>query len=281
MRRFVLALYPLAWRERYGEELSALLEDEPPRAPALLDLARGALMAHLRRHPAPAPRQQMLGSVSAILASFIAFCFVGGFYAKSTENVRTTGLLGGAHLAIMLGAWVALGALVVAAAPLALRALEQAYRERNLRALVAAPPLAIGVSAATLGLLALARSGRVHHPDTIDWLLLALLGVAAVIGATVCWAAPRALLERLEISRPTLSVSLPALALVAVAMAFISVATVVYLIALPGAVGANSDGPLQLPMALDISFELAAMVVLTVVAALSARRGLGALAAER
>ena len=33
LARLVLRLYPLAFQRRYGEEMHALLEQEPPRAP--------------------------------------------------------------------------------------------------------------------------------------------------------------------------------------------------------------------------------------------------------
>jgi len=49
-RDHLLRLYPRAWRERYGEELSAHLEAERPlRVGVVADLVRGALDAHL--HP--------------------------------------------------------------------------------------------------------------------------------------------------------------------------------------------------------------------------------------
>ena len=49
-RHLLLRLYPRAWRERYGEELSAQLEAQRPlRIGVVVDLVRGALDAHL--HP--------------------------------------------------------------------------------------------------------------------------------------------------------------------------------------------------------------------------------------
>jgi hypothetical protein len=49
-RQLLLRLYPRAWRERYGEELSAQLEAQRPlRIGVVADLVRGALDAHL--HP--------------------------------------------------------------------------------------------------------------------------------------------------------------------------------------------------------------------------------------
>ena len=49
-RHLLLRLYPRAWRERYGEELSAQLDTQRPlRIGVVTDLVRGALDAHL--HP--------------------------------------------------------------------------------------------------------------------------------------------------------------------------------------------------------------------------------------
>jgi hypothetical protein len=107
-----------------------------------------------------------------------------------------------------------------------------------------------------------------------------LVGVAAIGGGVVCWAAPRELLERIEVERAALAISLPALAVVAAAMLLIGVATATYLVALPGSAAATADGPLRLPMAADIALELAAMATLGAAAALSAWRGLGALAGK-
>ena len=54
----LLRLYPRAWRDRYGEELSALIETQSPLGlGAWLDLLRGALVAHL--HPLAADRDPL------------------------------------------------------------------------------------------------------------------------------------------------------------------------------------------------------------------------------
>ena len=45
----LLRLYPRPWRERYGEEFEELLAQRPPSVRHRLDIARGALDAHL--HP--------------------------------------------------------------------------------------------------------------------------------------------------------------------------------------------------------------------------------------
>ena len=45
--RAAVRLYPAWWRERYGAEVEAVLDAEPPDRGDLLDLGRGALDAHL------------------------------------------------------------------------------------------------------------------------------------------------------------------------------------------------------------------------------------------
>lgn len=62
-----MALYPRAWRARYGDELEALLEVARPGLRDRLDLLRGALDAHL--HPS---RPSPLPVVAALTASALA-----------------------------------------------------------------------------------------------------------------------------------------------------------------------------------------------------------------
>lgn len=58
-----VGLYPRAWRDRYGEELDAILERERMGFRTRLDLVRGALDAHL--HPAVPSRLPILAAVTA------------------------------------------------------------------------------------------------------------------------------------------------------------------------------------------------------------------------
>ena len=46
--RWLLRLYPKAWRRRYGEEFAALLEEDRMTPAAVLDVIRGAFDARLR-----------------------------------------------------------------------------------------------------------------------------------------------------------------------------------------------------------------------------------------
>jgi hypothetical protein len=76
-----VALYPRAWRDRYGDELEAVLETEGLGLRTRLDLLRGALDAHL--HPG---RPSPLPVVAALSASAFA---VAHAIALSTEPVPT------------------------------------------------------------------------------------------------------------------------------------------------------------------------------------------------
>ena len=46
--KWLIRVFPRRWRERYGEEVQALLEENPPSRADVLDVARGALDAHRR-----------------------------------------------------------------------------------------------------------------------------------------------------------------------------------------------------------------------------------------
>ena len=52
MKRWLVRLYPRAWRRRYGAEFTALLEQQPFTLTGILDVVRGALDAHRIASPA-------------------------------------------------------------------------------------------------------------------------------------------------------------------------------------------------------------------------------------
>ncbi len=68
---WIVRLYPRAWRERYGDEVLALLEDRPPGPRASLDLLFGAMDAHVH-HVDGRPRTVGVPSVAGVLAAVAA-----------------------------------------------------------------------------------------------------------------------------------------------------------------------------------------------------------------
>lgn len=288
MRKRLLALYPSAWRERYGEEMSALLEEAAPSLLATLDLARGALLAHLHPLARTRPVERARNSVVGVLGCFIAFCFLGAGFAKTTEDFADAGrlhpLLGASHSVVLVAALIAGAALALAAGPLTLATLAEARRTHSaqLIKLMAVPLLGVAGLAVSLGLLLIwLDAGHHQHVGVVGWLLFALCQVAAIGAACACWVGPRAIVRRIEMPRHALGISLPALGVVALGMAIVTVATGVYLVGVvldaPN-VGTMANGPGQLvDVTTSIAILFTGMVLLSLAALVSARRGLGSL----
>ncbi len=76
--RRLAALYPAAWRHRYGEEFIALLEERPPRRFDVIDIAWGALDAHLFLQ-APEGRFRMFTRLAGIAAIGAGAALLAGF----------------------------------------------------------------------------------------------------------------------------------------------------------------------------------------------------------
>ena len=71
--KFLIRLYPANWRERYGEEFEALLEDSTPGWPGVFDLLKGALKMQLSvpAFPKLALLLSIAGLVAGLLTSFL------------------------------------------------------------------------------------------------------------------------------------------------------------------------------------------------------------------
>ncbi|MGH2832548.1 MAG: hypothetical protein ACRDK2_07200, partial [Solirubrobacteraceae bacterium] len=167
--------------------MHAHLEDEPAGKRTVLDLLRGALLAHVR--PAPGLSEDLdvgirlrLG-LSGVLACWVAFASAGfGFY-KTTED-QPFSVIGGAHptlsdahLAVEGLAALASVAVLIGALPLIVIVLRQAREERGrLRLLVSLPCAAVILFATVSGLLVLlAHSEHGQH------------ATAATHGAFIAW----------------------------------------------------------------------------------------------
>ncbi|MGD0196662.1 MAG: hypothetical protein ABSC56_01965 [Solirubrobacteraceae bacterium] len=284
MRKRLLSLYPQAWRDRYGEELSALLDQTPASVTGTLDLLRGALTAHLRPLAGSAPAARARSTIARVLGCFIVFCAVGSGFAKTTENYDYTEhvhpLLGIAHTVILVAALVAAAALALAAAPLVLASLAHAWRTREpaLIKLIAVPPAAIAVFAGSVGLLALWMDAHRHHAGVGGWLLVGFCLLCGATGGFACWAAPRAIMRRIDVPRSAFARSVPAIALVALCMTTVALATGVFLVGILAdapRLGASGNGPGQLiNVTTSIAIQFTGMLGLSAVAAVSAARGL-------
>jgi hypothetical protein len=286
----LLALYPEAWRRRYGAEMDALLEDAPPGPRALADLARGAVVAHLRPTPslaaALAPAERARNTISAALACALALFFVVAAFTKSTEDPAFAGaarahpLLDASHLTVIVGLVLVVAALALAAAPLAWTALRAAREGRRLdiAVLLALPVLALAAVGACGGMLGLWLSGHRDNVGSVGDVLFAATVLGLLAAAIVCWAAPRATLKRLTLGADALRAPFAAMIAMGAGMVIVTAGTAIYLVAIvtdaPG-LAASPDGPhlIATTSAAAFSVQLALAVMLTAICALTLKRG--------
>jgi hypothetical protein len=258
--RLLVGLYPQAWRQRYREEVLALMEDDPPGVRGLASLLLGASDAHLRPRSSwstrASPPERIRLSIGGMFCCWIALAVVGAGFQKETEEpaffaaARVHPVLAVAHAAIVAGA--ALGALTIAVGglPLLWQALGQARksRDRRLIGLLILPLVAIGSFAGlTWLLLAVAPASGAHARTGALLGLIAPWWVGGLACAISCAVAPRLVLRRVPVAMRSLRRAALAGLLLVVAMALITLALVAYDLALvlqSPALSAQSGGPI-------------------------------------
>lgn len=83
LAKWAARLYPSAWRERYGAEFGALLEDSPPAAGDVWDILRGAFQMRATR----------LNFGAIILAFVLAGGLAAGVWSLTRPGYVSTGVL--------------------------------------------------------------------------------------------------------------------------------------------------------------------------------------------
>jgi hypothetical protein len=282
-----LHLYPLAFKRRYDEEMRALLEQTEPRARTVLDLLRGALLAHVRSEHACERDDRLRVGASGVLACWVVFAAAGFAYYKTTEDEPFTragnahALLGVAHGSIQALAVLGSLAVILGAAPLVFAALAQARRgEGRLRLLVCIPPAAVAVFACLSALLLWLTHSQGHattvgHGAFVAWELAgSLCGALCVVGA-------RLALMRTAVTHGRLVLAFACGVVVSVAMAGIALLVALYTIALgldASALAASTNGPLALTSTeFSLIVQLVAMTVAMLLALTSTNRSWRAL----
>src|SRR5690242_20618397 len=71
--RMAAQLYPRPWRERYGDEFEALLDDAPPTWRDAADIVLGALKVHLTTGSSCLKLSAVLGAVGLVLGAAASF----------------------------------------------------------------------------------------------------------------------------------------------------------------------------------------------------------------
>lgn len=287
LARLVLRLYPLAFQRRYGEEMHALLEQEPPRARTVLDLLRAALLAHLHSSAAPAafvdPADRVRASTSGVLLCWIFFAGAGFAFYKTTEDAPFSAaghahpLLRDAHLVVQAVAIIASAAVVLGALPLIAVAVSHARRERRLRVvgLPLLPVIVFGALTAVAVLIAHAQPS--HHTSAAGYGAAVVWGVAGLGCGAACAMACRAALFAIPVAPSRLRHALASGTLVTIAMFAIMCATTVYAVGLmvdASQLAASANGPFRvLSTGASLIMQVIVMVVVSALAATATRRG--------
>jgi hypothetical protein len=286
LARLALALYPLAHRRRYGEEMQSLVDDAGASPRVVFDLLRGAFAAHLRPVSAVAGEvdreERARLALGSILLCWFLFAAAGVGLYKTTEGHAFSHaddahwLLGGAHAAIVLLAILGTVTVAVGATPLVLAAMRQGREDAAVRrAAMLAASCVIVFLAVTAGIEV------VIHPKPVlsTGVAVAILvswGMVALLCGLGCVFAARRSLAAISVGRGTLRASMLAGRVVALAMTGIALAAGVYLGAMltaaPGLAG-EGNGPGGLTsVGASLALQLGVMVVAASAAILSASR---------
>lgn len=289
--QLLLACYPELWRARYGLEMLALIEDDPPGLHGLCSLLSGAARAHLGRGAAwrasGTPVVRMRLALSGLFTAWVAISVAGASFQKATED-RAFAAAGARHAALQAGreivlAGALLGALAVAVGglPLLWSALRGALAgDRRLAVLLALPLAGLGLFAAVTGglLLLLPAAGSAHPRGAQIGLLLPWWGTGLLCALAIALA-PRLVLARGSFSTTALRRATLLGPLLVLAMGLVSAGLLLYVAALTSdapALAAQSGGPIGSSTALTLAAGAAVAAVCTVLAALGASRGLAA-----
>jgi hypothetical protein len=227
-RRTLLHLYPHRWRQRYGDEFLALLEQQRMTPAVITDVLLGALDAHLRAHVSPVAgtaTEQMTQCLLAlrtttltVFCAYITFVVAGlAFFGMVDDSPFVTAMrdhvaLNACWLAIETGAAISLLAVIAGGLPIGVAALGYAlsHKRRDILCLLCVPAIALGVVMLGFALLAAMFVGwfsaplpgalsAVAHPRIGNTALVVTNGVLFVAAAIASTAAVAVAVTRSEI----------------------------------------------------------------------------------
>lgn len=271
----LLGFYPTSWRERYGEELSDLLANEPVTPLALASTLWGALDAHL--HPdLPTPglwscrgERLRLAALAAFGASLGAL-MTAGFFLDAVDDLsfptlmRTHPTLQWPWLVLVVGAIVVGVSLVAGVLPIILAVVQDARRRRSATVrLLAIPPLALLV---LLGGDAVERAWGQPGTSGVEFLIDVLLHVLYVIAVAVSAGAISLAILRSQITERLFRWALAPAACGTFGLGVMLAASLLWLLR------ARSVAPADFAQS-DITLNFVLLIVLMLVTTLGAARG--------
>jgi hypothetical protein len=291
--KWLVRAYPQAWRARYEDEFLALMAERPSSLADVVDIARGALDAHLHPEFIPGRKTTMPNrtTILTIFCAYIAFVLAGlTLYGTVDDSPFVAAMHDHAALTaawdvLAAGSAVALLAVVIGGLPVALGVFRyaRAASRRNLN-LLAIPALALIVWAACTVILGLSNldsaSKTTRTALQAIWMGLFVAGAVASTAA-VCLAVMRSEIgeQRIRVNgvdltvRPDRFVIAPAVITI-LAMGVMLIAAIGWVILARSAAPEAFNGEwgfFNAPTQLTLVGSVAVMAISTAIAATAAR----------
>lgn len=247
----LLRWYPRAWRQRYGTELAAMIDDsldgERPTWRFRLGIALAGLRQRARQALLPgtpgSPADQVRGGFARVLITWAAFLVAGTSYAKLAEHapsavpVRSPGSAAlaagtyGAVQALAMAGGLAVLAGAVLAGPAFARFLRSGGTALIGRRVALAGAVTVLAAGALAGLVAAAHRLSLAQRNGGSWPygLAALATFALGVAALALWTSAGVIVaRRLELSRALLLAETALAAVTAAAMAAMTAVTALW-----------------------------------------------------
>lgn len=205
--RWLVALYPETWRERYEEEFLALLEECPLSLMSLLDVIVSALDAHLHSTAVFGRMLTMLqrlrSTAITVFCAYIVFVLAGLGYWNMTEDyvekLNVHPAIAIPFYALQAGSIISLLAVLAGGLPIALAVARRAFVTRQWRPLLllGVPPVSlavwVGYTIFMVRVLAPLVNGDHAHPlaHITGLIWIGLFHLAAVVSTTAVVVAVR------------------------------------------------------------------------------------------
>ena len=202
----ILRWYPASWRDRYGDELAALLKDTYANGPiplrSRLSLARAGSVERLNHHgigPAGGPYERVRSGSLLVLCAWVVVVVAGSAFAKTSEHWDAAtpradrSLPAAGYGAVQWAALTGLAVVAVAAAlclPPFLRKVRQGGWPGIRRPILRATGLTVVTGLAGLGTVLWAHHLTGPQRNGSDWSysVVALMGAVLVAATLASWA---------------------------------------------------------------------------------------------
>ncbi len=246
LHRFILAVYPGRFRNRYGDELATVAADCGGGWRVTFDLAVSAAKARLNPDPITARsegrRLRLETTTSTVFALWVWSTVAVALFARAVDDQPVPGLRSWGWGAYAVGNVIfslSAAAILIVGFVYWLLVVVPAIRTRNRATLMAAvvPVVVVVLWLAGTGLLAVAtnhiRPGNYRHitaqgPHTAGgWALLAIYALFTVACVTVSTTSVRRALRTAELTPPMLTVSSVVAVTASVALAAITACAVI------------------------------------------------------